>query len=40
VEMIRGAITNGKTNPSAFLLIADRTTDAKSARGNDLFDQE
>jgi hypothetical protein len=30
-----GAIADGKTDPSAFLRIADGTTDAKSARGND-----
>jgi hypothetical protein len=31
------AIADGKTDQSAFLRIADETTDAKSARGNDPF---
>jgi hypothetical protein len=31
----QGQITDGKTDPSAFLRFANGTTDAKSARGND-----
>jgi hypothetical protein len=30
-----GKITDGKTDLSAFLRIADGTTDGKNARGND-----